>query len=127
MQIDIDFFNASEFDARLKCTIQKTGKLGFNEVAINKLQLSDRKGIKIGRNKENQDEENLYMVIVDEISTDAFKINKAGKYYYVNTKTLFDKLGFDYRNINIMFDIVEIENGDRVVYKLIKREVSRKK
>jgi hypothetical protein len=125
-QLELDFFNASEFETRLKCTIQKTGKLGFNESAIKKLHLNENKSIKFGKSKDIQDVESLYMVILDGVESEAFKVNKAGTYYYLNTKGLFDKLGYDYSVKTIMFDIIEVANGVSAIYKLIKREVPRK-
>jgi hypothetical protein len=126
MQMELEFFNASEFEPRLKCTIQKTGKLGFNENAIRKLQINERKCVKFGKVKDNQDINTLYMIVLDSLDKEGFKVNKAGTYYYLNTKALFDKLGFDYAGKTIMFDIVELEDDGNVIYKLVKREVPRK-
>ena len=122
MQLDIDFFKASELDSKMKCTIQKTGKLGFTESSIKRLNIDESKSIKIGKSSQDESNEVLYMVVVDGIDPDGFKVNKAGKYYYLNTKMLFQTLGFDYKKITIMFDIIEIEDNGRKIFKLIKRE-----
>jgi len=57
-----------------------------------------------------------------------FKLNKAGGYYYANTKALFDRMGVNYQdtNITIIYDITEVENQDEKIFKLIKREVRRR-
>ena len=39
-------------------------------------------------------------------SDDAFDIKISSNYYYVPTKVMFDTLGYDYENGNIMFDLV---------------------
>jgi hypothetical protein len=126
MEEKIKFFNASELEGRLKCTIHRTGKLGFSEVTINKLEINEKKGIKIGIGTEDQNEDILYLAITENPDKSDFKINKAGNYYYVNTRILFDKLGYDYRNSTIMFDMVEIEIEGEKLFKLIKREGRKK-
>jgi hypothetical protein len=123
----LNFFNASELEQKLKCAIHKTGKLGFSESAIKKLGINDQKYIKIASNEADEADKNLYMVIAAEKDNEGFKINKAGNYYYLNTKALFDKLNFDYINTSIMFDIIEIEGEEYKIYKLLKREVKKLK
>jgi len=127
MQMKFSFFNASEFEQRLKCTIHKTGKLGFSEAAIKKLVIGEKRGVMIGKNEEDESDTNLYMVFMDTDDDRCFRLNKAGGYYYVNTKPLFDKLNLDYQNTTIIFDIVETPETEMKVYKLIKREVPKRK
>ena len=43
---------------------------------------------------------------INEGSEDAFSIRESSGYYYVPTKVMFDTLGFNYENGNIMFDLV---------------------
>ncbi len=126
MAIDIDFFNADDLENNVKCSIHKSGKIGFSGNAIEKLNIGRNKSVSIGKGKDDNELEFLYMKFNKEEISGAFPINKAGDYYYINTKTLFDKLGFDYRKERIIFDIVEIENGGENVYKLIKRVIGRK-
>jgi len=123
----IEFIKASDLERNVKCTIHKNGKLGFTEAAIKKLNLETNRFIKIGTNEEDKNDTNLYMVIQSEGDEYSFKANKAGNYFYINTKALFDKLEIDYRKHSIIYDIVECKNDEgNLYYKLIKREKDRK-
>ena len=122
----LKFIKAQEIDKNVKCAIHKTGKLGFSSSAIEKLNLTTEKGVMIAVNEEDEEDENLYLLIDDNINADTFRISKAGEYYYINTKALFDSLGVDYRNKRIIYDIVDFENDGTKMYKLIKREVKQK-
>ncbi|MCH8032482.1 MAG: hypothetical protein IH950_01830 [Bacteroidetes bacterium] len=111
----------------LKATIHASGKLGFSIGAIKVLNINSNSFIQIAVNSEDETDQNLYAFITNKADENTLKINKAGDYYYVNTKALFDKLEIDFRKKKIMFDIVEIEyEGDRI-FKLIRREKDRKK
>ena len=123
MIMKLNFIKASEFAPNIKCSIHRNGKLGFSRSAIEFLKLNSNKSLMFAINEED-DNENLYFIIRDEIVEDAFRVNKAGSYLYLNTKSMFDKYNYDYRTTNIMFDIVktdEIIEGNEV-YKLIRRE-----
>jgi hypothetical protein len=122
----LKFIKAQEIDKNVKCAIHKTGKLGFSSSAIEKLNLTTEKGVMIAINEEIEEDENLYLLIKEGVNADTFKISKAGEYYYINTKALFDSLGVDYRNKRIIYDIVDFENDGTKMYKLIKREVKQK-
>lgn len=122
---EIVFFNASEYEVKLKCTIQRTGKLGFTDTTIKKLELNETKGVKLGVSNEN-DIQQLFLAIVDKPDESTFKISKAGAYYYVNAKAVFDKLKFDYKKKTIMFDMIEIEQSGVKLFKLIMREGKKK-
>ena len=122
----LKFIKAQEIDKNVKCAIHKTGKLGFSSSAIEKLNLTTEKGVMIAVNEDDEQDENLYLLINDDVNADTFRISKAGEYYYINTKALFDSLGVDYRNKRIIYDIVDFENDGTKMYKLIKREVKQK-
>jgi hypothetical protein len=122
----LKFIKAHEIDKNVKCAIHKTGKLGFSSAAIKKLEITPDKSIGIAINEEDDTDENLYMAIHSGVNDEHFKISKAGEYYYVNTKALFDKMGIDYRNRKIIYDIVDFEYEDFTMFKLIRREVKQK-
>ena len=122
----LKFIKAQEIDRNVKCAIHKTGKLGFSSSAIEKLNLTTEKGVMIAVNDDDEQDENLYLLINDDLNDDTFRISKAGEYYYINTKALFDSLGVDYRNKRIIYDIVDFENDGTKMYKLIKRELKQK-
>lgn len=122
----INFIKASDFEGNLKCTIHKTGKLGFSEAAIKKIDLENKRYIRIGINEEEKNSKDLFMVVQEEPDEYCFKTNKAGDYYYANTKALFDMLEVDYYKNSVMFDIIEIEDMGNKYYKLKRREKERK-
>jgi len=124
----IKFYNSLTPSGRMKCTIHRNGKLGFSKEAIKKLNISEDKYIKLGINEEDINDKDLYALIQDYSDNETYKINKAGEYFYVNTKTLFDKLNINYVEKKVIFDIYEVDNDDNVkLYKLSKREITRKK
>lgn len=99
--------NASLLDRNIKATIHKSGKLGFTMNAAQKLSLSTNKSISIATNEAIQSDKNLYATLSTELSDDGFRINKAGDYYYLSTKELFDHLKIDYEKETIQYDIVD--------------------
>jgi len=127
MKLKLKFIKSQDIDKNVKCSVHKTGKLGFSSSAIDKLQLTTDKTIAIAVNEDDKEDENLYVMINENSENDGFKISKAGDYYYVNTKALFDNIGVDYRNKKIIYDIVDFEYEGDKYYKLIKREVKNNK
>lgn len=124
--MEIKFFSAKEFESNLKCSIHKTGRLGFSGNAVERLKLEQNRFIRIGSD-ENEITRVLYMKIHNEDDGESFRANKAGDYFYVNTKPLFDKLGIDYVNNVVIFDIVGIDYEGETIYKLTRREKRRGK
>jgi len=126
MGFKLKIFKPSELDKKLKCTIHITGKLGFSLETIKKLNINESTYIIIGANEEDASDKNYYMAISNEPDIDGFKINKAGAYYYANTKALFDTLKLDYKSNTIIFDITNFKHEGQKLYKLQKREVKKK-
>lgn len=122
----LKFIKSEDIDKNVKCAIHKTGKLGFSSNAIDKLSLSTEKTVSIAINEEDEEDENLYVVVNENAQDGAFKISKAGEYFYLNTKAFFDSFGIDYRNEKIIYDIVDFEYEDEKMYKLIKRVIKKK-
>ena len=117
----IKFFNPNDFNRNIKATVHKTGKIGFTIDAAKKLSLSVDCSLSIGINEDDSDDSNLYVILHNTIETGAFKVSKAGGYYYVNTKVLFDNLKIDYVNSAIIYDITEEDFEGQKVYKFKKR------
>ena len=88
--MEIRIFSAREYNAKLKCTIHSSGKLGFTDETARELGLSVESGIKFAMN--DNDELLLINCRLDK-DEDAFDVSKSGAYYYVNAKPLFDSLG----------------------------------
>jgi len=121
----IKFITPSSVPGKIKCTVHLNGKLGFSQAAVKKLDISEANYIKIGINDEDRNDSGLYIAILKRKDEDAFKVNKAGNYYYLNTMYLFDELKIDYRKKKIIYDIQEIEHEGMKMYKLDKRELNR--
>jgi hypothetical protein len=117
----ITFFNPDELDRNLKVTIHKTGKMGFTMDAAKKLSLAEMKSANIGINNEDPEDDCLYLVIYKDVMEGRFRISKAGSYYYINTKILFDNLKLDYSKGNVSYDMTEERNESEIMYKLKKR------
>ena len=109
---------------KLKAAVHYTGKLGFTEATSKALALDDNSRMLFV--EDTDDKEVLYLVHKRDKDEDAFPIRKAGRYFYINTKPLFDKLGVNYEKKTIIFDMIPIENEELEVYKLKKREMPRK-
>lgn len=118
----IEYFNASDFAHKLKVTVQKTGKLGFTDDTARKLNLSEKSFVKLGKDIDSKD---LLLCNNPKDPAGAFNVHKAGKYYYISAKGVFDALGMDYRSDTIIFDMVdaseEYPEAESEVYKLIRR------
>ena len=99
----IKILSAKQFATKLKATIQASGRLGFTAETATALGFESRKFAKFAKDDENG---NLYLIIINEGSEDAFEIRLSSGYYYISTKVMFDTLGYNYENGNIMFDLV---------------------
>jgi len=122
----LKFIDGSIYKKKIKCTIQQTGKLGFSQDAIAYFKLNEIKYVGFAINEEDKKDTNLYMSIFNKEEEKAFKVVKAGNYFYINTIKLFDELGLDYQNKIFIFDITEMEYEGKKIYKLIRRESDRK-
>lgn len=126
--MDIRFFNAAEIDASLniKATVHLSGRLGFNLNASNKLELDERKYVKIGYRENFKVDGFLYLVINNNNDDESFSVSKAGEYYYINTKNLFDYLNVDYQRSKIVYEITELKEN-KGIYQLKPKIKERKK
>jgi len=125
--MEINFWKPTVSTGIIKATIHKSGKLGFSQAAIEKLKLDQNTYLMIGTNKTNSKDNSIYMVIANKDNEMAIKVNKAGQYFYLNTKDFFNELGIDYKRKTVIFDIIEISEGNEKIYKLIPREKERKR
>lgn len=121
----LKIISAKGFSVKLKATIHSSGRLGFTEATAKELNFTKESAVKFAVDED--DNSVLYLINCKETDDEAFKVNSAGLYFSVNTKPLFDSLGYDYKRKNIMFDLVrEKDMEDMEVYKLLKREKPRK-
>ncbi len=122
----LKFFNPKSLDKNIKATAHRSGKLGFTIDAANKLGLSIQKSAGIAINEDDEHDNSLYVIIYEDIREGAFKISKAGEYYYINTKALFDSLKIDYVKDWIVYDISIEKIDGETIYKFKRRERSKK-
>ncbi len=123
----ISILSAKKFATKLKATIQASGRLGFTDDTAKVLDLKSEKFAKFAKDDENGD---LYLIIISKEDEDAFEIKLSSGYYYVPAKLMFDSLGFDYENNTIMFDLVRQPSLDEdlqgQVY-FMKQRINKKK
>ena len=116
--------SAKNYSTKMKATIQRSGKLGFNSAAIEKIHISVGTYVKFAEDAES----NLYLIFLSEVNEDAFKVCKAGAYYYVNSRGIFDALNYNFQNKSVVFDMCETNDDyGKVIYKLIERVVDEQK
>ena len=116
-------------NVKLKCTIQATGKLGFTEATANALKLGKQERF-IKFAQDTDDNNQLYMVFVATEDEGAFRIRRSGSYYYIPTQALFESMGYNFKDINYIFDLIRMPALDNLaqgeVYKMNQREKDRK-
>lgn len=125
--MEINFWKPTLSQGVVKATIHQSGKLGFSQAAIDKLELAQNTYVMIGTSKDNRKDNSIYLVISDESNEMAIKVSKAGNYYYLNSKDFFNEIGVDYKSKSIIYDIVDISKEHEKLYKLIPREKDRKR
>ena len=108
---------------KLKVAIQLSGKLGFTAETAKKLNITTESGIKFALNDDND----LYLINCKKSDESSFKVLKSGPYYSMNTKTLFDSLGYDYKLNSIIFDMTKEPNPEFELYRLNARSHLREK
>jgi hypothetical protein len=123
--MEINFWKPTVSTGVVKATIHKSGKLGFSQAAIDKLELNQSFYVMIGTNKLHRDDRAIYLKVARENDELALKVNKAGQYYYLNTKDFFNENNIDFNKKKIIYDIVDISEGNERLFRLIPREKER--
>ena len=122
----LKFINSEETEHNAKATVHTTGKLGFSRGAIEFLNIKENKFILFAQNEDDLNDPNLYAAVYKNKQEGVFRINKAGDYYYVNTKNLFDTLNVDYKNKKFIYDLVKFEYEGKPFVKMMRREINKK-
>lgn len=125
--MEINYWKPTTSAGVIKATIHQSGKLGFSQAAIDKLELTQNLYLMIGTSKENKKDNSIYLAVSKESNEMAIKVNKAGNYYYLSTKDFFNEIGVDFKNKSVIYDIVDISTEHEKLYKLIPREKDRKR
>ena len=122
-------FSAKQYSVKMKCTIQKTGKLGFTSGTAKALKLNPESYIKIAGEDDQPDVK--YLIVCNEPDEDGFKVDLVSGYYSLPTTVPFNELGVDYKNYTIMYDLTREASLDAdacgKVYKMNKRSNPKKK
>lgn len=113
--LKLTILKPSEF-SRLKVTLRKSGKLGFNKNSANMLALDENVFAVIA--KDNVD--NLYIRFTNKESEETFPIRKSGDYLYINTTDLFLKMGIDFKKKALIFRLTERDMKGIKWFKMIK-------
>ena len=117
--------SASRFVSKLKATVHASGKLGFSDATAKELGFNTQVDHFVQFAQDNENPSVLYLINGTTDDGDSFRVCKAGAYYYVNAKLMFDALGIDYNNKTVIYDMnrYQTENGN--VYKMTKRELNK--
>lgn len=117
--MQLTLLSVKQFSKKLKATIHSTGRFGFTDTTAKELRLTKDSGIKFLTDENNQ----LYIINCHECDEDAFPVLCSKDYFSVNTKVLFDNLGYDYVHRKYIFDMVRVkEETDCELYRLILRD-----
>ncbi|WP_295811482.1 hypothetical protein [uncultured Apibacter sp.] len=127
--LNLNFVTPREGEGTAKLTVHKSGRLGFSKSAIELLNVENYRYCKFAFNKEDETDENIYMVLNKESDEFSFNISKAGEYYYIKAKNFLSDLKIDYTDDakTYIFDIYKMDNEDLIVYKLKKRIIKKQK
>ncbi len=127
--LKLKIHNAKELDRNAKCTVHTSGKLGFSEGGMRRMALTPESYVVIASNEEDSSDDNLYAWVEPNDQNGGFKVCKAGDYFYLNIKALFDELKVDYRNKEIVtiYDIIGDKYEGMSIFKLQKRTQKRSK
>lgn len=123
--MELDFFKPQNQFGNAKITIQKTGRFGFNKVAIEDLDLKENRFCKIGKNRRDENDSHLYMILLKEGDSTSFNISKAGDYFYIKAEALLKEIGIDYTNEKKTF-IYDVEKADENIFRLKQRIIEKK-
>lgn len=116
--MNFKILKSTEIPKDMRLSVHKTGKLGFSSEAKTQLKLEEYKTVTLAANADDETDKNLYMMLNTDEPDGAYKISKAGDYYYANTGALFTSLGFDYADGNLVVDMRRMQQGETVYYRL---------
>jgi hypothetical protein len=122
----LKFIKAEDTEHNAKATVHTSGKLGFSKDAIDFLGIKEGKSIQFAQNEDDSADLNLYAVVNSGMQEGAFRISKAGEYFYVNTKNLFDALGVDYKSKKFIYDLVKEQYEGMQIIKMLRREIKKR-
>lgn len=125
----LQIIKKNELEKSVRATIQMSGKLGFTTEAAQKLGLSDDKTIVFSKDGDESIDGRLvlYMQVLSGQHEDGFRVNKAGQYFYLSAKALFDTFKVPYAKKSIALDLTKVVIDGDTYYRCIQREDKHKK
>jgi hypothetical protein len=124
--LKLKFFNSNELEKPFKLSVHKSGKLGFTLEAAKAMELTKNKSISIGMNEDDLTDQRLYMIVNEKEEPGAFKVAKAGVYYYLPIKLLLDNLKIPYHSENVVFNMEKVNFEGQLFYRLTRIDQDRK-
>lgn len=131
--MELVFFKLAIDEKPLKCTVQRTGFLGFTAYTAKELGLIKDNYLLFAVDSRdiNNSKADLYMIIYEHSIDGGCKMKHTGEYFSCNTKKLFDKINLDYKSNEKTF-IYDIEKLNELyegspIYKLKYREINKAK
>jgi hypothetical protein len=125
----LKIYSAKAYSIKLKCTIQRSGRLGFTAETAKALQLTPTSFIKIAGDDEIPG--SLYLIVCNGEDENGFKVDYVSKYYSLPTTALFNELKIDYKNYTVMYDLARDasldSSVDGIVYRMCERKNPKKK
>jgi len=112
---------------KIKCTVHKSGNLGFSAAAATLMKLEKEGYVHVARDIKSPESDDLFFIVLDKYEMCSYKVMKMGKYYYIQIGGLLNSLDIDYKGKKIIYDLNEIKYRDMWVYHGKKRLVERKK
>lgn len=117
--LELEFFTPRGLS---RASVHKsTGKLGFNRDAIKQIDFENNRYFKVARNKAEESDDSLYLIVANEGQEGVFKIGKAGEYYNLRIKTVLDDMGVNYQDETVSYEIEEMKDQEFKYYKLTRR------
>lgn len=111
-----------------KLTVQKTGRLGLSKKAADILAVEKYRYCLF--HEDDEDEDVLFIQMLEEEAEYSLSINKSGEYFYVNAKALLGAIDVDYTNDDetVIFDVIPIppETYEGMIVFELKKRVLKK-
>jgi hypothetical protein len=124
--LQLEDFSPLDDSLNAKATVHQNGKIGFSGGANKLMSLDEVRNFRISRNTADSNDSSLYMIPAAEDDEKAFKISKAGNYYYLRARHILDKMKVSYKDNTVIFDISEDSLNGSKYYKLTMRIRKRK-
>lgn len=102
--------------------IQRTGKMGFTKKCAYFLGIPNSKTANILLDESLKNNNKIYLEIFND-NQGLLKIKKAGNYYYIKTKEVFDYLKLNYSNGGLSYRLNKIEINDKIYFELTKNSL----